>query len=75
MEFETAGDPMTGLKWTRKTTEKIADELKKLGIIVCGKTVGRILKELGYSLRVNHKKISSGSSLDRDAQFKYECSR
>ena len=71
MEFETAGDPMTGLKWTRKTTEKIADELKKLGIIVCGKTVGRILKELGYSLRVNHKKISSGSSLYRDAQFKY----
>jgi len=71
MEFETAGDPMTGLKWTRKTTEKIAAELKKLGIIVCGKTVGRILKELGYSLRVNHKKISSGSSLYRDAQFKY----
>ena len=71
MEFETAGDPMTGLKWTRKTTEKIAAELKKLGIIVCGKTVGRILKELGYSLRVNHKNISSGSGPDRDAQFKY----
>ena len=71
MEFETAGDPMTGLKWTRKTTEKIADELKKLDIIVCGKTVGRILKELGYSLRVNHKNISSGTGPDRDAQFKY----
>ena len=71
MEFETAGDPMTGLKWTRKTTEKIAAELKKLDIIVCGKTVGRILKELGYSLRVNHKNISSGTDPDRDAQFKY----
>ena len=33
--------------------------------------MGRILKELGYSLRVNHKNISSGSSPDRDAQFKY----
>lgn len=71
MEFETAGDPMTGLKWTRTTTEKIAGELKKLGIIVCGKTVGRILKELGYSLRVNRKNLSSGCGPDRDAQFKY----
>ncbi len=69
MEHETAGDPMTALKWTRKTTEKIARELKKLGIGVCAKTVGRILKELGYSLKVNHKKIASGSSPDRDAQF------
>jgi hypothetical protein len=71
MEFETAGDPMTGLKWTRKTTDKIAVELKKMGITVCGKTVGRILKELGYSLRVNYKNISTGSDTDRDAQFKY----
>ena len=27
MKYETAGDPISGLKWTRKTTEKIADEL------------------------------------------------
>ena len=71
MEHETAGDPMTGLKWTRRTTEKIACELAKLGgINVSPNTVGRILKELGYSLRVNHKKISSGTGPDRDAQFK-----
>lgn len=71
MEHETAGDPMTGLKWTRKTTAKIAGELGKLGIRVDPKTVGRILKELGYSLRVNAKKISSGSGPDRNAQFEY----
>ena len=71
MEHETAGDPMTGLKWTRRTTEKIARELANLGgIEVSANTVGRILKELGYSLRVNHKKISSGTGPDRDAQFK-----
>jgi hypothetical protein len=62
---------MSGLKWTRKTTQKVARELSRLGIVVCGKTVGRILKELGYSLRVNHKKISSGSGADRDNQFNY----
>ena len=71
MEHETAGDPMTGLKWTRRTTEKIARELANLGgIEISANTVGRILKELGYSLRVNHKKISSGSGAGRDAQFR-----
>ena len=71
MEHETAGDPMTGLKWTRRTTEKIARELANLGgIEVSANTVGRILKELGYSLRVNHKKIASGTGPERDAQFK-----
>jgi hypothetical protein len=69
MEHDTAGDPVTGLKWTRKTTEKIAHQLGKSGIRVDAKTVGRILKKLGYSLRVNAKKISSGSSPDRNAQF------
>lgn len=69
MKYETAGDPMTDLKWTRKTTEKIARELKKLGIDVSAKTVARLLKELNYSLKVNRKKIASGASPDRDAQF------
>lgn len=71
MVHDTAGDPMTGLRWTRRTTEKIAAELKSEGISVSPNTVGRILKKLGYSLRVNSKKISSGSSPDRNAQFEY----
>ena len=28
MEHDTAGDPITGVKWTRRTTEKIAAELR-----------------------------------------------
>ncbi len=32
MKHETAGDPMSGLKWTRRTTAKIAVELQSLGI-------------------------------------------
>ena len=71
MEHETAGDPMTGLKWTRKTTKKIAKELKSVGIDISKNTVGRLLKNMKFSLRVNHKKICNGSSNDRDAQFKY----
>ena len=61
MDHDTAGDPITGLKWSRRTTEKIAKALCKVGIQVGSKTVGRLLKQLGYSLRVNHKKIESGN--------------
>lgn len=71
MKYETAGDPMTGLKWTRKTTTKISEELRSLGLDVSPNTVGRLLKEMNFSLRVNHKKISHGPRKDRDLQFAY----
>lgn len=71
MKHETAGDPITGLKWTRKTTEKIARQLRRLDIDVCPNTVSRLLRKMGYSLRVNHKKLSEGSGADRDQQFSY----
>jgi hypothetical protein len=69
MKHETAGDPMTGLKWTRRTTAKVADELRLLGIEVSANTVARLLKTMGFSLRVNHKKKSNGSPQNRNAQF------
>ena len=69
MKHETAGDPMSGLKWTRRTTTKIATELKSLGIQVSDRTVAGLLKKMGFSLRVNHKKLSGSSHPDRDAQF------
>jgi len=71
LKHETAGDPISGLKWTRRATEKIAKELKSLGIEVSRTTVARLLKELKYSLKVNHKKRSSGSPADRNEQFEY----
>jgi hypothetical protein len=71
----TAGDPITGLKWTRKTTVKVSKELSKGGIEVCARTVARLLDDLDYSLRVNHKKLSTrGSSRarsQRNEQFLY----
>jgi hypothetical protein len=58
MEEETAGDPISGLKWTRKTTEKIAAELARQDICVSARTVAKLLQDFGYSLRVNQKKIA-----------------
>lgn len=62
---------MTGLRWSHRTTRKIARELKKLGIDVSASTVCRLLKQMGFSLRVNHKKRSRGSPADRNEQFAY----
>ena len=79
MKYETAGHPISGLKWTRKTTEKIAEQLKVIGINVSSNTVCRLLKEMGFSLRVNCKKIVSGTSnppdpQKRDQQFNHMAS-
>lgn len=69
MQYDTAGDPMTGLKWTRRTTAKVAAELRCAGLDVGARTVARLLHEMGFSLRVNHKQLSRGSPPERDAQF------
>ena len=71
MKYETAGDPINGLKWTRKTTLKIAKALGRIGIPVSRNTVGRLLKQMDFRLRVNHKKRSTASPPERDRQFRY----
>ena len=76
MKYETAGDPVSGCKWTRKTTGKIARELKRMGIGVSANTVGRLLKKMDYSLRRNLKSLESGlrnppAPRQRDQQFRY----
>ena len=71
MEHDTAGDPITGLKWSRRTTHKIAKELETIGIQVSPSTVCRILKQMGFSLRSNRKSISQATSPQRNEQFEY----
>ena len=71
MQHDTAGDPITGLKWSRRTTRKIAEQLATLGISVSKNTVGRLLKQMKYKLRVNRKQIASSKSPSRNQQFLY----
>ena len=47
MDHETAGDPVRGLKWTRRTTAKVAAELCKLGTHICARTVAPASQEDG----------------------------
>ena len=62
---------MTGLRWCRRTTLTLAEELAALGIFVSPNTVARLLHQMGYSLRVNAKQIATSRSPDRDRQFAY----
>jgi hypothetical protein len=59
------------LKWSRRTIEKIAEELRSIGIDVSPSTVSHLLKEMGFSLKVNRKSIAHATSPDRNEQFEY----
>jgi Rhodopirellula transposase DDE domain len=71
MEESTAGDPMSLLRWTHKSTARIATELTRQGHPMSDETVRRRLKELGYSLQANRKGYEGSSPATRDAQFQY----
>lgn len=62
---------MTGLRWTRRTTTKIAQVLQCSGVPISANTVARLLHDMNYSLRVNHKKLATDFSPDRHQQFEY----
>jgi hypothetical protein len=68
---DTRGNPMSFVRWTSKSTQKLADELIRLGFGVSPDTVGRILKGLGYSLQAPVKVKEGAGHPDRDAQFGY----
>lgn len=71
MGENTAGDPMSLLKWTCKSTYKIADELNLRGHKISAETVRQLLRERDYSLQANVKTKEGGSEPERDAQFRY----
>jgi hypothetical protein len=65
------GDPMSPLRWTVKSTRKLAAELTGQGHRVSADTVGDLLREQGFSLQGNAKTIEGNQHPDRDAQFRY----
>jgi hypothetical protein len=67
----TAGHPMTGTKWTRKTIRRLSLELKRKRLHVGRTTVRRLLKAQHYALRVNRKRLTKGRDLRRDRQMRY----
>jgi transposase len=71
VEPEERGDPMSPLRWTTKSTRKLAAELTAQGHKVGADTVGDLLRHEGFSLQGNAKTVEGKQHPDRDAQFRY----
>jgi hypothetical protein len=67
----TRGDPESPLRWTCKSTRRLADELTQQQHPVSDRTVAALLKEAGYSLQGNRKTREGSSHPDRNAQFEH----
>ncbi len=68
---DTRGNPMSLLRWTSKSSAKLAEELERRGFRVSSSTVLRLLHLLGYSLQANAKVTEGRQHPDRDQQFGY----
>jgi len=67
----TRGHPESPLRWTCKSTARLAKELCERDHPVSDRTVAHLLKTAGYSLQANRKTQEGASHPDRNAQFEY----
>jgi hypothetical protein len=67
----TRGDPMSPLRWTNKSTSRLAEELTAQGFAVAARTTAKLLKLAGYRLQANAKTLEGRQHPDRDGQFEY----
>ena len=71
IESTTRGDPESPLLWTARSQRNIVEALKQQKHQTSMKMVSRILKELGYSLQANRKRLEGAQHPDRNAQFEH----
>jgi len=69
MDNDTAGDPMSLKKWSRKSLRNIVDHIRDKDIQISTNTTAKLLKELGFSLKSNKKEIAETQHPDRNQQF------
>jgi Rhodopirellula transposase DDE domain len=67
----TRGSPMNPLRWTIKSTYRLAAELRTQGYAVSATSVRRMLVAMKYSLQGNRKTREGDQHPDRDAQFRH----
>ena len=67
----TRGDPESPLRWTCKSTYKLAEALRSKGHLISQKSVYSLLQEMGYSMQSNRKKLEGSQHPERDEQFHY----
>ncbi len=67
----TRGEPESPLRWTCKSTRKLAAALNEMGHYTSERMVRVLLHEMGYSLQANRKTQEGSSHPDRNAQFEH----
>ena len=67
----TRGDPESPLLWTARSQRNIVAALTEQGHQTSMKMVARLLKELGFSLQANRKRLEGAQHPDRNAQFEH----
>jgi hypothetical protein len=68
---DTRGDPESPLRWCSKSLGKLAGSLAGVGHEVSDRTVGKLLRGLGFRLHANQKTREGKDHPDRDAQFRH----
>jgi len=71
VEPMSRGDPQSPLRWTCKSTPRLARELTELGHKVSQRSVCDLLARLDYSLQSVRKTREGARHPDRDAQFQH----
>ena len=71
VEPTSRGDPMSPLRWTCKSTHRLAAELKEKSHTVSQRTICDLLSQMHYSLQSTRKTREGGRHEDRDAQFSH----
>lgn len=75
IEPTARGSPMQSLRWTIKSTYRLAEALRKQGYQVSATSVRRLLAAMGYSLQANRKTREGKQHPDRDGQFRHIAER
>ena len=71
VEPGSRGDPQSPLRWTCKSTRKLASHLVEMGHQIGPSLVRRLLGEMGYSLQSNRKVLEGSNHPDRNEQFEH----
>jgi hypothetical protein len=75
IEPTARGSPTNPLRWTIKSTYRLADALRIQGYQVSPTSVRRMLAAMGYSLQGNRKTREGVQHPDRDGQFRHIAER
>ena len=71
VEPSSRADPESLLRWTCKSTRRLAQELQRQGYNIGDRKVADLLHQLNYSLQANAQTLEGRQHPDRNAQFEY----